>query len=95
MSYVIYKPETYRIYKFPSGKQAIYDSERTALSQRTKLINAGVLKPQDWIVDSYATYLKNEPMITVKSLMTGKEVQIRKTEVGGCCDPSTERYWTM
>lgn len=33
--------------------------------------------------------------ITVKSLMNGKEVKIRKSERGGCTDPSTERYWSM
>ncbi len=32
---------------------------------------------------------------TVKSLMTGQEVQIRTEDRGGPCDPSMERYWTM
>jgi len=36
-----------------------------------------------------------EPMVTVKSLMTGADVQIRKSDVGTCVDPSTEHYWTM
>ena len=26
---------------------------------------------------------------------TGKKVKIRKSEQGGCTDPSTERYWSM
>lgn len=94
MSYVIYKPDTYRIYKFPNGNQAIFEQERTAKGQLTKLRNAGVLN-DNWKVESYDNWAKNEPMVTVKSLMNGKDVQIRKTEVGGCCDPSTERYWTM
>lgn len=94
MSFVIYKPETYRIYKFPNGSQAIFEQERTAKGQLTKLRNAGVLN-DNWKVESYDNWAKNEPMVTVKSLMNGKDVQIRKTEVGGCCDPSTERYWTM
>jgi len=34
-------------------------------------------------------------LVTVKSLMGGKEVQIRKSDVGGCTDPSTNRYWSM
>ena len=33
--------------------------------------------------------------VTVKSLMTGKEVLINRQDVGSCCDPSTERYWSM
>jgi hypothetical protein len=32
---------------------------------------------------------------TVRSLMTGEEVQIEASERGGPCDPSMERYWTM
>ncbi len=32
---------------------------------------------------------------TVKSLMTGNEVEIREQDRGGCCDPSQERYWSM
>ena len=34
-------------------------------------------------------------MITVKSLGNGNECQIRASEKGGCCDPSTELYWSM
>lgn len=37
-----------------------------------------------------------EPLTTVvKNLMTGKDVEIDYRNRGGCCDPSTERYWTM
>lgn len=32
---------------------------------------------------------------TVKSLMTGQDVQIRTEDRGGPCDPSMERYWSM
>lgn len=33
--------------------------------------------------------------VTVKNMMSGKDVQIRKQDVGGCCDPSTELYHCM
>ena len=33
--------------------------------------------------------------VTVRNLMTGKEMEIPKTSVGTVCDPSTERYWSM
>lgn len=36
-----------------------------------------------------------ERYATVKSLMTGQDVQIEASAVGGPCDPSTERYWSM
>lgn len=36
-----------------------------------------------------------DQLVTVRSLQTGAEVQLRESEVGGPCDPSTERYWCM
>ena len=33
--------------------------------------------------------------VEVRNLMSGKMVKIAKSEEGGCCDPSTERYWSM
>ena len=40
-------------------------------------------------------YENVDKTVTVKNLMSGKPVQIRASERGGCCDPSTERYWSM
>ena len=34
-------------------------------------------------------------LVTVKNLMSGAEVEIRRSEQGTCGDPSTERYWSM
>ena len=34
-------------------------------------------------------------LVTVKNLMSGAEVEIRRSEQGTCVDPSTERYWSM
>ena len=40
--------------------------------------------------------LEFEPYKTkVKNLISGKEVEIRTADVGTCCDPSQERFWTM
>ena len=94
MSFVIYNTDTFRIFKFPHGGSAVFDEERVAKAQRTKLINKGVLN-SSWVVDTYDNMVAKEPMVTVKSLMTGTDVQIRKSDVGTCVDPSTERYWTM
>jgi hypothetical protein len=33
--------------------------------------------------------------VTVKSLMNGADVQIRRGDRGTCVDPSTERFWSM
>jgi hypothetical protein len=37
---------------------------------------------------------KKPKMKKVKNLMTGKQIEIRE-DTPYCCDPSTERYWTM
>ena len=33
--------------------------------------------------------------VTVKNLMNGKDVEIRRGDRGTCVDPSTERFWSM
>lgn len=37
----------------------------------------------------------NPSWVTVKNLMTGKDVTISADDKGGPCDPSMERYWSM
>lgn len=34
-------------------------------------------------------------LVTVKNLMSGVDVEIRRADRGSCVDPSTERYWSM
>ena len=34
-------------------------------------------------------------LVEVTALLTGKPVKIRRADVGGPCDPSTERYHSM
>ena len=34
-------------------------------------------------------------LVTVKNCLTGQEVEIRREEVGGPCDPSQERFHSM
>ena len=34
-------------------------------------------------------------LVTVKNLLSGAEVEIRREDVGGPCDPSTERFHSM
>lgn len=36
-----------------------------------------------------------EQWVTVKNLMTGKDIKIDAKSKGTCCDPSTETYWCM
>ena len=39
--------------------------------------------------------ITERPTTIVKNLMSGKPVLLDANMVGGCCDPSTERYWCM
>ncbi len=60
----------------------------------------GLALEENLVCSSYADYLKTGGIkamtpTTVISLQTGKPVQIPLASVGSCCDPSTERYWTM
>ena len=34
-------------------------------------------------------------LVTVKNCLTGKEVEIRREDLGGPCDPSQERFHSM
>ena len=34
-------------------------------------------------------------LVTVKNCLTGKEVEIRREDLGGPCDPSMERFHSM
>ena len=34
-------------------------------------------------------------IVTVKNLLSGADVEIRRGDLGSCIDPSTERYWSM
>jgi len=40
-------------------------------------------------------FYDNEPTVQVKSLGNGAMVDLKKSLVGTCCDPSREVYWTM
>lgn len=41
------------------------------------------------------TFHAGDDEVEVTSMMNGAKVKIRRSDVGSCCDPSTERYWTM
>ena len=61
----------------------------------TKASDGSFCYPNFAILDRYFWSDRFNPMVKVKNLMTGTEVEIRTEDVGSCCDPSTERYWTM
>jgi hypothetical protein len=97
MSYVIYSKRDLHLWKGTSYGPKHYETERAAKGQLTKLTKGlrAILKEEDWGVMSYDEYVKLDVKTTVKSLMTGSDVEIDINSVGGCCDPSTERYHCM
>ena len=70
-------------YDYPSWSQQAVVNEVRDLQQR-------LYRPADgWRIEVH-------PMtVTVRNLMTGKDVEIDSRDAGGPCDPSTERYWSM
>ena len=100
---VVYNRNTKYVY-------AVYDTDkgaRTAFTRACTRVNTGKsakiggkrVKARDIAELALAPLdtFQNEinQLTTVRSLMTGAEVTIRESEVGGPCDPSTERYWSM
>lgn len=106
MSYVIMNVGTEQLHrKAGAYSEAFYKTERAAKGACTRLnreytgYEMQVANGKDvaqWVVMPYAEFSElHDPLVTVLSLMSGKPVQIRKSAKGGCCDPSTERHWSM
>ena len=91
MTFFIYNPDSYQRLTDRHGDPIRTETERAAKGQLTK---SGKDK-SSWKVISSTDWYNNEPSVQVISLMSQKPVTIRLSEKGGCCDPSTERYWTM
>ena len=89
MAYVIYNTKTLRRYS-SSLTSGIFELERNAKSTKTRN-KLG----EDWVVATQEQYEAADVMVEVTNLHSGKPAMIRKSEVGTCVDPSTERYWTM
>lgn len=97
MSFVIYNTNDLHLYRGNDYYPKSYEKESVANGQLTKLTTG--LKPKlksgEWKVVSYDVYKTFDTKVTVKNMMSGKDVLIDVNDVGGCCDPSTEHYWTM
>jgi hypothetical protein len=99
MDYVIVHQPTWKPYRGNAYGFKIYKTEAAAKAQFTKLTKTKNAKkrldPTEWEVMSFEYFRDNEPFVTVKNMMSGKDVVLRQSDVGGCCDPSTETYWSM
>lgn len=93
MSYVLMHTETRELVRSGSNTKT-YTTVRAAKAARTRLLKAGLIT-EEFKPITLEEFHKTDPMVTVKSLMSGADVQIPQSQVGSCCDPSTERYWSM
>lgn len=87
MSYLVVNTKTWKIRRITSteagAKRAL-----TAMKKRRSAL------PEDAVM-SYQDFKAGDILVPVKNRMTGAEVMIPRSDVGSCCDPSTERYWSM
>lgn len=97
--YVVMNVGTTRLY-FKRGEYgpARYATETAAKGVRTRL-NRTYGGQNQWIVMTQGEYTeKYDPMVVVYNDITGDgktPIYIRKSQVGGCCDPSTETYHSI
>lgn len=94
-NFVIYNPVNMHVLRSATGNEAKRISQRSAKRILTVAIKNGRAQEGEYVIDTMGAYEAEDTMVEVKNLMTGAPVQIRKSERGGCCDPSTERYWSM
>lgn len=88
-----YKIEIYKLdrrYKDGERIYQVFRYENETENWVNLLVEA--LRLSHFTQDKYRVVLKPAKAF-VKSLMTGKTVEIREEDRGGCCDPSQERFW--
>lgn len=94
--YIIYHKET--LMRLGGElRSKLYSSKRAASYALTMAVKAGRAKREDWEITDVKNFNENvDYMVETTNLMNpGSKVMIRKSELGGCTDPGTERYHTM
>jgi len=94
-NFVVYNPVNMHVLRTATGDEAKRLSSRSAKRVLTVAIKKGRVQEGEYVIDTMEAYDAEDGMVEVKNLMNGSPVMIRKSERGGCCDPSTERYWSM
>lgn len=87
--FVIYNKETIKRYETSRG--SVFSQARIAKSVFTK----AKLDPEKWTIDTLENWDKLDIEVETVNLLSGKPCKIRKSLVGTCCDPATERYHSM
>jgi len=63
-------------------------------SMAQEMLNLLPKRQQKAFIKQVQTF-NGRQLVTVKNLMSGQDVEIRRSDRGTCVDPSTERYWSM
>jgi len=90
MSYVIVARGTGLIVTDGPNKTKAYKTYSAARATRTRLCNKAGWNAGDLSIVDYATY--RAPKITVKNLMTGKDVEI-DADTPWSCRVDSESFW--
>jgi hypothetical protein len=65
-----------------------------AVQMTTDMLNLLPKRKQKEFLKCVQTF-NDRQIVTVKNLMSGADVEIRRGDRGSCIDPSTERFWSM
>ena len=65
-----------------------------AVQMAMDLLNLAPKRQQKSFLKCIQTF-NDRQIITVKNLLSGEDVEIRRGDKGSCVDPSTERYHSM
>lgn len=81
------------------AREGTYKSYKTARGAKNfaDRLNAKTLGFIDYeaVCQEYYAEVLCQRTTTVRNLLSGKEVEIRMVDLGGPCDVSTERYFSM
>ena len=91
MFYIVAKGTGHIVTDGPNRTRA-YKTFGAARATRTRLCNKA-----GWMLSELSIVARNTyqaPKITVKNMMSGKDVEI-DADTPWCCNPASETYWSM
>ena len=92
MPYVIMNLVTETLFR-PSYSPRHYATVSGAKNMATRLNKHTISHKKEWLAISYSEFNRLfNPTITVINCLTGKPVEIQRSDRGGVNDPSTELY---
>jgi hypothetical protein len=97
MNYIAYHKDTtvyMRNHRGVKTKHTHFASAAAAKAAITREAKRGAIVADDFRVADAQSFIIIEKTVTVKNLMTGKDV-VQPVNTPRCCDVSSEAYWSM